>query len=197
MMRNCKVRQKFLRSALRNSGFSFHRLASVVETGRENAMSRIEEINMTKKMESLKRDQLKQLTDILRTLEGRFGTEVINIVSEMVAEKTEKFWARTSRRFPDKSIDTLLHIMWEPLENEGYDFSIERTDRCAQIYCTKCPVYDLAKELKVTDLAYIFHCLTDPFKVRGFNDKIGYRRTKTLMEGDEYCDHYYFMKGMK
>ena len=50
------------------------------------------------------------------------------------------------------------------------------------------------ERLKATDWLYHHTCSADEAMVSGFNPKIGFRRTKTLMQGDDYCDHYYYMK---
>jgi len=37
-------------------------------------------------------------------------------------------------------------------------------------------------------------CQNDFYIAEGFNSKIGLKRTKTLMEGHDCCDHFYYMK---
>ena len=44
------------------------------------------------------------------------------------------------------------------------------------------------------DLMYQHTCSVDECIATTFNPQIGFRRTKTLMQGDEYCDHFYYMK---
>jgi hypothetical protein len=60
--------------------------------------------------------------------------------------------------------------------------------------CTKCPAYEMAKDMNATEWLYHHICSIDEYVVSGFNPKIGFTRTKTLMQGDDYCDHYYYMK---
>ncbi len=84
--------------------------------------------------------------------------------------------------------------MWEPLRLKGFEFTYENKDNGVQFKCVKCPIYELAKEIGATDWLYHHTCSADPFIVEGFNPKIGFKRKKTLMQGDECCDHFYFIK---
>ena len=59
---------------------------------------------------------------------------------------------------------------------------------------TKCPLADLAKEVNAEDWGYILYCCDDPNIVEGFNPEMDLKRTKTLMQGDDCCDHFYCMK---
>jgi hypothetical protein len=34
------------------------------------------------------------------------------------------------------------------------------------------------------------------FEKEGYNPRIAFKRTKTLMEGDDYCDHFYGYREM-
>jgi len=56
------------------------------------------------------------------------------------------------------------------------------------IYCGYAEMY---KKMGIRELGYILCCSRDfPF-TEGFNPEISLKRTKTLMEGAEYCDFRY------
>jgi hypothetical protein len=94
----------------------------------------------------------------------------------------------------ERSIEDLLNIIWEPLRKQGLEFSMERTEMGVQMKCTKCPVADLYKQAGGTEWGYHLYCAADKHIVEAFNSKIGFRRTKTLMEGHDCCDHFYYLK---
>ncbi len=94
----------------------------------------------------------------------------------------------------NRSIDDLIQILWEPLKKDGFEYTIEKTSNGVQMKSTKFPYADLYKCLDSTKIGYILYCAQDPYLMEGFNNKIGFRRTKTIMEGDYYCDHFYFNK---
>ncbi len=53
---------------------------------------------------------------------------------------------------------------------------------------TKCRYVDVYKELGMHDFGYLLSCGRDFAMIRGFNPKIKFTRTKTIMEGDDHCD---------
>ena len=56
------------------------------------------------------------------------------------------------------------------------------------IYCGYAEIYE---KMGIRELGYILSCSRDfPF-MEGFNPEITLKRTKTLMEGAEYCDFRY------
>jgi predicted ArsR family transcriptional regulator len=130
----------------------------------------------------------------LNVLQERFGTKVIEVIEMVVAENIRREWAEIARKKNSHTIDDLIRLLWEPLREQGFEFSMEKQDNGVQMRCTRCPHVDLGKELDETKWLYHLVCQGDPYIVEGFNPNMGFRRTKTLMEGHECCDHFYFMK---
>lgn len=133
---------------------------------------------------------------VLDALAGQFGKEkVIEVVEMVVAENTRRGWAEIARSAKSNTIADLVRILLEPLHDvEGFEFTLEDRDGGVQVHCTRCPHVELAKELGGLEWLYHLVCMGDPYIVEGFNPKMGFRRTKTLMEGHDCCDHFYFMK---
>jgi len=52
---------------------------------------------------------------------------------------------------------------------------------------------DVFRELGAQDIGF-WICEGDGPAVSAFNPAIGFHRTKTLMMGDDYCDHSYYLK---
>jgi predicted hydrocarbon binding protein len=55
-------------------------------------------------------------------------------------------------------------------------------------YCGYAEVYE---KLGVKKLGCILSCVRDYYFLEGFNPKITLKRTKTIMEGDDYCNFRY------
>ena len=94
-------------------------------------------------------------------------------------------------------ITILIHIklLWEPLKNEGFQYEIiGKTETGVQLKCTYCPIVDLVKYCGITKEALQMFCQNDFYITEGFNSKIVLKRTKTLMEEHDCCDHFYYMK---
>ena len=65
----------------------------------------------------------------------------------------------------------------------------EKTESEYEIRVTECLWAQTFREEKAEDFGYATHCHVDFAAAAAFNQNIRMYRTKTLMQGDEYCDH--------
>lgn len=149
---------------------------------------------LTEKLKRADRWHTREKIILLDALKDRFGSEVITVVDEVVAKRAQRYGSMIAQREGVSSLADFIRLLWEPEQSGGLTFSIEPSMEGVQIYCTACPMYDLACEMNNREWMYHLVCAADPYIATGFNPKIGLRRTKTLMEGDECCNHFYFMK---
>ena len=61
-------------------------------------------------------------------------------------------------------------------------------------HTTECLWAKTFKEMNATELGYILICRPDFAKARACHPKIRLKRTKTLMQGDSYCNHTWYWK---
>lgn len=137
------------------------------------------------------KDFMTRTIDILERMKSRFGEEVYSVVDEMVGDRTSRQWRELAQREEGHTAQDLVRVLWEPLSTQGFEFTVENRDDGIQIYCTRCPLYELAKEINGQEWMYYINCGTDPYIVQGFNPMIHFKRTKTLMQGHDCCDHFY------
>jgi hypothetical protein len=140
------------------------------------------------------RSEPKKLKSLIERYENDFGTEANERVLEIIAEMTRDVWAEIASERENNDIDGILDTLWKSFESVGGEFTVERTEDSAQIHCTSCPMADTYLEIGKPEFGLIFHCSTDPYIVAGFNPEMEFRITKTLMNGDACCDHYYRLK---
>ncbi|MFX0052543.1 MAG: L-2-amino-thiazoline-4-carboxylic acid hydrolase [Candidatus Hermodarchaeota archaeon] len=134
----------------------------------------------------------KKLNLLLDEWERDFGDEYNQIAEELIAENTRSALSKFSSQKGLSSLDDLISFLWEQW-TEG-ECTIERTKTAVQIYCTKCPIADVYQSINKEKYGLLFHCSEDPYIVEGYNPKIKFKRTKTLMNGDDYCDHFYSLE---
>jgi predicted ArsR family transcriptional regulator len=124
-----------------------------------------------------------------------FGKEADEVIKDFLNTSTRKWAANAAeadRRANKKNdIQGLINFLWEPIREEGFEFTYEQNEQGYQIHVTKCPIAEIAKALNLEKWGFIFHCMGDEAICEGYNPEIRFARTKTLMEGDEYCDHFY------
>ncbi len=132
--------------------------------------------------------------DLLNALKEKFGENVVDVVEQVECQKALHAWQNIASQYTDHSIEALIQLLWEPLRSKGFEFTLKKNHEGVQMYCTKCPIYDLAKELDALEWMYHHTCLADPYIAEGFNPNIGLKRSMTLMQGDACCDHFYYYK---
>jgi predicted ArsR family transcriptional regulator len=137
---------------------------------------------------------VKQQIAILSGLREHFGSGVMEVVERAHAEHALRPYLTIAHEKNMGAIDDLIGLVWEPLRAHGYEFEVERSERGVQIKCTACPLAALYRQTGGAEWGYRLYCAIDGLLVEQFNGRIGFRRTRTLMEGDECCDHFYYNK---
>ena len=131
---------------------------------------------------------------MLKIMKEHFGEEVYEVVVKAESEAILSNMRKRAEEIGENSIEAFIKDQWEPLPEQGYEYTVEKTASGYQMNVTKCPVYDLAKQQESTEQLFYLCCEGDQFIPEGFNPNIGFKRTKTLMEGHECCDHFYYYK---
>jgi predicted ArsR family transcriptional regulator len=135
------------------------------------------------------------MAELIRGLHEKFGDEVYKTVAKLNGDKAFNEWKGIAEKNGNNSIDELIKLLWEPLKNEGFQYEVvEKNEAGVQLKCTYCPIVDLAKHFGITKEGLHMFCQNDFYIAEGFNPKIGLKRTKTLMEGHDCCDHFYYVK---
>lgn len=143
---------------------------------------------------TLKKQHTMRLFWLLNGIKARLGDPVVDAVNATVAEGVTAEWQGIAARESGNTIEDLIRLLWEPLRTQGFEFTYEQTDEGFQMHCTACPHAALAQELDAADWMFALTCACDEHIVAGFNPAMGFRRTKTLIEGDDCCDHFYYYK---
>jgi predicted ArsR family transcriptional regulator len=133
--------------------------------------------------------------ELFDSLGEQFGYDIVGrVIEKVVAAHIQSEWEELGLSQPTRTINDLIRILWEPLRVSGFDFDRENTSDGVQFHCTHCPHADLGRKTGASEWLYHLVCSGDVYLAAGFNPKIGFRRTQTLMEGHPCCNHFYFMK---
>ena len=128
--------------------------------------------------------------NLLLGLAEKFGEEnVLAALDKIVDVNCQRNWGSIGES--DNSLERFLKMLWEPLKESGFEFTFRSEGNKTTFCVTKCAMYDLAKTLGAEKWFYHLACLVDPAMMNGFKEKIVFSRSKTLMQGDSYCDHCY------
>jgi len=136
--------------------------------------------------------------DKIATLDAvaeQFGRErVLALLERICGDETRSYWAGLVRE-EGSSLDDFIRLLWGPLPELGFEFSRKQHENGIQFCVTTCPQHQLAVDMGGSTASWLLHmvCATDPFAAESVDPPVRFLRTKTLMQGDDCCDHAYFV----
>ena len=134
------------------------------------------------------------MANVLKIMKAHYGEEAYHVYVKANRERVIQNWRKKAEEVGDNSIESLIKHLWEPLLAKGYEYTAQKTDAGYQIQCTKCPAVAPAKRHGIAEQMFYMCCANDKFIAEGFNPNIGLTMTKTLMQGDDCCNHFYYNK---
>jgi hypothetical protein len=72
---------------------------------------------------------------------------------------------------------------------------VEDTDKAIESRVTECLFAKTLRDADAADIGYAYFCYGDFAMARAYNPKLRLIRTKTLMNGDDCCNHRYVWEG--
>jgi len=131
---------------------------------------------------------------ILDALKSRFGDEVVKVAEDTNNRNAGAIFRNMDIPVEDRTIEKLIEVLWEPMKKIGLRYTYRKEEGGILMHCTACPLADHYIKLGSADWGYALHCACDASIAEGFSGKIGFSRTKTLMQGHDCCDHFYFAR---
>lgn len=145
-------------------------------------------------------DEKKKLTEqleILRELRKRFGEEVIEIASKARLAVHKDWMKALSKGAPSRPSEVFEHSAFSVTAANSdhlvYDVVEDSSERFA-VEIKKCRYADFYKEQGSPEIGYAMHCALDFGEAEAYWPGVSLTRTKTLMQGDECCNHCYELK---
>ena len=134
------------------------------------------------------------IADRMNRISNYLGREKL---FDALKKSTEEYYGSIETYKPE---NTLQNFVKPFFEDEYYKTIlttevIENREDFVSLKITECLNAKIFRELNAADIGYATFCQGDEAWVKAYNPKIQFNRTKTLMEGDDYCDHCYKMGG--
>ena len=135
----------------------------------------------------------------LRAMVEAGGPGVLEAVDAKNRAAIVAGWKEIGAAQTDRTIETFVNVLWETMcRPDGLQFTAAVEPGKMQMHCTYCPWVEVAKAAGSTEIGFHLLCKSDEAMIAGFNQAAGpgekqivFTRTKTLMQGDDYCDHTY------
>ncbi|MBN2086446.1 MAG: L-2-amino-thiazoline-4-carboxylic acid hydrolase [Anaerolineales bacterium] len=131
---------------------------------------------------------------LLSELTANYGDAAGAAVEKFLALHIARDWKILGEKeaHPGTEIDDFIRVLWKPLKESGdFDFTIEKAAGRTVFCVTRCPIHELARKTGLPQWLYHLACATDFYTTPAFSPKIGFSRTKTLIQNDEPCNHTY------
>ncbi len=145
-------------------------------------------------------NHLTEQLEILRRLREQFGEDVIEIASNARLAVHKKWMGKLSKRKSGRPSEIFKHSAFSVTSAEEnlleYEVLKDMDEKFA-VKITKCKYADFYIGKGEPEIGYAMHCALDFGEAEAFSSDIILKRTKTLMQGDNYCDHCYEFKKSK
>ena len=136
--------------------------------------------------------EMGQRATMFRALIDESGEQILAVVAQHTIEQTRARLAAADLNHRD--LDAVMELLWDQIV-PGTEFVVEeRTEECLRLRVTKCLFADEMLRLGAADIGDAFYCAYDYGFCQGLNPAIEFSRTRTLMNGDDCCDHTYRLK---
>ncbi len=128
---------------------------------------------------------------LLRAMEERFGPEAREVMDDMIAKLKPN--PRPDAGDPREDLATFAERLERGCAgSHRWEVVAKEPDRAAYHF-TYCIWADVYRALGEPELGFL-HCAGDEPNVKSWNPKLGFRRSKVLMRGDDVCDHQFIVE---
>jgi hypothetical protein len=125
-----------------------------------------------------------------QALVARFGPEVVATIKGYTEAQAQKGFE--AMKLDSRGLDAVKKLLWDGLDPK--DFTVEVVeDRPTRLSyrVRRCFLAEAWRSANAQELGFAYNCAWDFGFCRGLNPEMKFTRTKTLMQGDDCCNHSY------
>jgi hypothetical protein len=148
----------------------------------------------TEEYKRWQRSSIENIVVMLRSIRNLHGESVIKVASAAYASLVRQRWKEIAKERNKLDIGELFGLLWEDSKRLISYEVINRSSSLLTLKVNSCFWADEFNRMKAADIGYELCCMADFYIVEAFNPEIIYKRAKTLMKGDDCCDHSYTLK---
>lgn len=129
----------------------------------------------------------------VRTIEEEFGAEGKEKIHKRMLVRALELGKELSYNLDDNSLINFCKVMEKSCAGTHEWEKIEENENKQAYRFTRCMWAEVFRSLNAADIG-IWICEGDGPAAMAFNPDIKFKRTKTLMEGHEFCDHVFYIE---
>lgn len=130
----------------------------------------------------------------VRAVEAVYGKASVQIIFRAFAEEGTETGKERAKATGDNSLRSFCRAIEQICTGSHEWAKLEDSDTRQAYRFTRCMWAEAFRELEAEDIGFGVLCQADALMASSFNPMIGFSRTKTLMMGDDCCDHIYHLK---
>jgi len=141
----------------------------------------------------------KKFIPVLQGLTKELGEDhFLEVLKKVAFESALKAGQDTARQLPRNDLAAFTGSGEEPSHFSKHVLTLEIVEDTPQVFevkVTECLWAKTFREMGAADIGYLLICHTDYADCQGFNPQITMTRSKTLMQGDDCCNHRFVWRG--
>jgi hypothetical protein len=141
----------------------------------------------------------KKIIPVLQDLAKELGEDpFFEALKKVAFESALKAGQANARELPSNDFAAYVDSGSEPSRFAKHVLTreiVEDTPQTFELKVTECLWAKTFREIGAADIGYLLLCNTDYAECQGFNPKITLIRSKTLMQGDDCCNHRFVWEG--
>ena len=139
------------------------------------------------------------IAPVIREVARRYGNEEALAILKRVNQQ-EAF--ERGRKIAGDNQENTIDILVKDVATWGKDgvWEMEVLEQTPTTYffnVTRCPYFEKYRQLGLEEFGVELSCCRDEPFARGLNPQLKLERTKTIMEGEEFCDFRYSLNPEK
>jgi hypothetical protein len=183
-----KARRDFIKTAMGlGCGMALSASGSPAAVAPEDAEAKVRAA-----VERMRKAEMAEKAGLFKKLRRKYGGGVVDEVRDYVVEGARERLAAADLKTRD--LDAVLELVWKSMGGEIEWRIAERTPDRLAIRVSRCLYAREMRRHDAAEIGYAFYCAWDDGFCRGLNPKMTFTRTRTLMRGDDGCDHTYTLE---
>jgi predicted ArsR family transcriptional regulator len=135
------------------------------------------------------------LIPTMKVLSEDMGQDALDeMLKKATSEAVRRIIAERGINSPDNNLSAFSRIFEKPshiLENGSNYEIVENSESVFELRVSECLWAKVFRDADAARIGYSYICFADYAMAQAFNPRIVMRRSKTLMQGDNFCNHRY------